>query len=44
MQSRLVVVAERAEPVGKNEVDGFDDGGGPSDDFDRKLSLKTCMR
>ena len=26
----------RAEPVGKHEVDGVDDGGGSSGDFDRK--------
>ena len=27
----------RAEPVGKYEVDGVDDGGGRSGDFDRKF-------
>ena len=27
----------RAEPVGKHEIDGVDDGGGRSGDFDRKF-------
>ena len=27
----------RVEPVGKHEVDGIDDGGGRSGDFDRKF-------
>ena len=27
----------RAEPVGKHEVDGVDDGGGCSGDFDKKF-------
>ena len=34
----------RAEPVGKHEVDGVDDGGGRSGDFNRKFhsSYNSC--
>ena len=28
----------RAEPVGKHEIDGVDDGGGRSGDFDKEVS------